>query len=362
VAAKAKITMSVQETVSDLSNLFKAMKKCKRGVSWKRSVIDYTQHGLYRLYLLKQDMDRGTYKPIEGYKFIIYEPKKRDIISTRFRDRVPQRSLVDNYLYDEVCSHFVPQNAACQKNKGTDYARNLLKANLREFYDKHGTDGYVLKIDVKSFFGSISHDIAKAVMRSLIRDDWAYQMVVDEIDSHSATVGIGLGSQLNQLIALAMLNGLDHKLLEDTTILYDRYMDDMLIIHHSKERLAAIKQAAAKELEGIGLRLNTKKTQIAKITQPVHFLGFSYLLHDTGRVTMKVLPAKISKRRRKLKGQIDRVKAGALTIEQVKAFYKGGRDHLKKGTRSSLAKMDKFYKTQMEELEKWMKSSNSGNK
>lgn len=94
----------------------------------------------------------------------------------------------------------------------------------------------------------------------------------------------------------------------------------------------------------------------------MHFLGFSYLLHDTGRVTMKVLPAKISKRRRKLKGQIDRVKAGVLTIEQVKAFYKGGRDHLKKGTRSSLAKMDKFYKTQMEELEKWMKSSNSGNK
>lgn len=358
MAAKAKITMSVQEKVSDFSSLFKAMKKCKKGVSWKRSVIEYTQHGLYRIYLLKQDMDRGTYKPIEGYKFTIYEPKRRDIVSTRFRDRVPQRSLVDNYLYDEVCQHFVPQNAACQKNKGTDYARNLLKANLHEFYKRHGTDGYILKIDVKSFFGSIAHDKAKAVMRNLITDDWAHQMVVDEIDSHSAEVGIGLGSQLNQLIALAMLNGLDHKLLEDCTILYDRYMDDMLIIHHSKERLNEIKQMAAEELERNGLRLNRKKTQIVKITQPVHFLGFSYKLHETGRVTMKVLPAKISKRRRKLKKQIALVKAGVLTIEQVKAFYKGGRDHLKKGTRSGLAKIDKFYKTQMEELESWMKSSN----
>lgn len=331
------------------------MRKCKKNVGWKRSVIDYTQHGLYRLYLLKKDMDRGTYKPIEGYKFTIYEPKQRDIISTRFRDRVPQRSLTDNYLSKVVGQNFIRENTACQTNKGTDYARGILKANLNDFYSIYGTEGYWLKIDVKSFFGSIDHDIAKAVMRKLIPDNWAYQMVVDEIDSHEAKVGLGLGSQLNQIIALAMLNDLDHRITEkEGCLFYDRYVDDIIILSPTKERLQELKNVIVEELAKKRLRINLKKTQIAKITQPLHFLGFSFALHDTGRVTMKVLPPKISKRRRKLKRQAGLVKKGVLTLEQFKLFYKGGRDHLKKGTLSALCKMDKFYNQILEDLEKWM--------
>lgn len=343
--------MSVQEEITDLGNLYTAMRKCKKGVGWKKSVIDYTQHGLHRLTLLKQDIDRGTYRPIEGYKFTVYEPKKRDIISTRFRDRVPQRSLVDNYLYGEVCRHFIDENCACQTGKGTDYARNLLKENLRKFYREYGTNGYVLKLDVKSFFGSIDHQVAKELMRGMIRDDWAYQMVVDEIDCHSATVGLGLGSQLNQLIALAILNDLDHILTEQYGArFYVRYMDDIIILCQSREALVAMRAAAEEELARKKLRLSEKKTQIAPITQCIHFLGFSYLLHDTGRVTMKVLPEKISKRRRKLTRQADLVLKGKISLEQFIAFNRGSRDHLTKGTRSTLCKMDKFYNSKLEEI------------
>ena len=339
----------MKKRVCNISNLYKAMKGCRKGVKWKASVINYTHHGLLRVYILKKSILNNTYKPVEGPKFTIYEPKKRDITATRFRDRVPQRCLVDTYLYEEITSKFIDENCACLKHRGTDYARNILKRNLKELYAISGLSGYALKIDVKSFFGSIDHDVAKSIIKELINDSWAYQMICDEIDSHTCDVGIGLGSQLNQYIALSILNGIDHLCKDLGFNLYVRYMDDIIILHKSKEALTLLRDLIEDELIKLKLRLNKNKTIIAKITQPIHFLGFSYKLHNTGRVTMKVLPAKISKRRRRLKAEAKLVLNGVLTIKEFQNLYKGGRDHLKKGTRSQLYKMDKYYNKLMED-------------
>lgn len=65
---------------------------------------------------------------------------------------------------------------------------------------------------------------------------------------------------------------------------------------------------------------------------------------------MKVLPEKISKRRRKLTRQADLVLKGKISLEQFIAFNRGSRDHLTKGTRSTLCKMDKFYNSKLEEI------------
>ncbi len=352
---------TVKDKVCNLSNLYRSMKECKKGVRWKASVITYTHHGLLRCYKLRQAMLNNSYKPVEGPKFVIYEPKKRDIIASRFKDRVPQRCLVDEYLYDEITSNFIDENCACLKKRGTDYARSILKRNMRSLYASSGLRGYVLKVDVKSFFASIVHEEAKRILRNLVGDSWAYHMVEDEIDSHSRKVGIGLGSQLNQYIALSMLNGIDHRIKENGFKFYVRYMDDIIIMHESKEALKEAKDIIHDELSKIGLRLNPNKTMIAKVTQPIHFLGFSFKLHYTGKITMKVLPEKISKRRRKIKGQARLVYQGVLTMDQFINFYKSGRDHLKKGTRSQLYKMDKFFNKIKEEV-LWMKQLDLENK
>ena len=49
---------------------------------------------------MKKSLEKGTYKISPYANFKVYEPKERDILSTKFKDRVFQRSYVDNYFYD----------------------------------------------------------------------------------------------------------------------------------------------------------------------------------------------------------------------------------------------------------------------
>lgn len=338
-----------QEATASLANLEKAMRACCKGVLWKASVSSYKHHALRRLLKLRNDILSGKYRPSKGARFVIHEPKTRDIVATIFKDRVPQRSLYDNYLYTEVCEKFHPWNCACQREKGTDYARNLLKSMLRESHSRYGMDGWVLKMDVKSFFASIRHDIAKEVMEERISDPFALQMVCDVIDQAGNGVGLDLGSQLNQIVALSMLDDLD-KTLSKLNVLWVRYMDDIIVLGDSKEQLKAILAVATAELEMKSLRFSPKKTMIAPIRQPIRFLGFSFLLHPTGRVTKKPLPENVARRRRKMRRQKNLVLKGVLTKEDFIQFYKSGRDHFKKGTRSTLNKMDGFFKQMMEEI------------
>ena len=47
---------------------------------------------------------------------------------------------------------FINENCACQKKKGTDYARNLIKEKLRKYYRTYGTNaGYIIHIDIKKY-------------------------------------------------------------------------------------------------------------------------------------------------------------------------------------------------------------------
>ena len=107
----------IKEKVCEFRSLYKAMNKCKKNVMWKDSVAGYVKNGLVNCYKLRQQLLDEKYKIDKYSVFTIYEPKKREIVSTRMKDRVFQRSLSDNYLYDAVTKSFIYDNCACQDNK-----------------------------------------------------------------------------------------------------------------------------------------------------------------------------------------------------------------------------------------------------
>ena len=90
------------------------MKKCKKGVMWKDSVSRYYNNGLVSILKLANSLEDNSYKIDKYYEFTIYEPKRREIVSTRFKDRIFQRSLTDNYLYNKITNRFIYDNGACQ--------------------------------------------------------------------------------------------------------------------------------------------------------------------------------------------------------------------------------------------------------
>ena len=278
------------------------------------------------IYDLRNDVLGGTYEIRDYSVFVIKEPKTRVIVSTRFRDRVFQRSLCDNYLTDQITRSFIYDNCACQVGKGTQFARDRLTHHLRQFYREHGTNGYVLKCDIKSYFGSTRHDVALDAIKKRVPDEWAVQHVKDIIDSFThgedPEVGIGLGSQVSQLIQLAVLDDLDHFIKEKLKIRhYVRYMDDFVLIHESKEYLRICETLIDRELARICLRLSKKKTQIFPVTQNIPFLGFSFRLTPTGKVVKKLNHGKASRIRHKLKRLVARVDAGLMTWEEANASF-----------------------------------------
>ena len=339
----------VKEEVCRYENLYSAMLKCKRNVLWKDSVAGFTMNGLVNCYKLRSELLNGTYKICDYSVFTIKEPKERVIVSTRFRDRVVQRSLCDNYLTEAMSRPFIYDNCACQVGKGTHFARNRLKHHLRDFYKRFGTNGYVLKCDVKSYFGSTRHDIAIAAVRKRVDDEWAVSMVEDIINSFDhgpdPDVGIGLGSQVSQLIQLAVLDDLDHFIKEKLKIKnYVRYMDDFILIHQSKEHLKWCRTCIEEELSRIGLKLSTKKTQVFPVTQNIPFLGFTFRLTDTGGVKVRLIHNKISKFRRKLRRLVRRANDGHMTREDVDASFQCWQAHASYGDCKDLIRaVEEYY-------------------
>lgn len=283
-------------------NLYRGLNDCSRGVRWKDGVAIYRSNALRNTLKLRQDLLNGKYK-IKPYRyFTITDPKKREVMSTSIRDRQFQRSICDNGLYEDLTEHFLYTNGACQRGKGVDFALDGLERDLHRFYRKRGSaDGWVLKCDIRHYFAETSHDIAKAAVRKRISDDDAYRAVCQIIDSFPGEKGIGLGSEVSQLIELCVLDDLDHYIKEQLGIkYYHRYMDDFVLIHESKEVLQRCLKEIVKRLAEIGLELNNK-TQIYHLRQGVVWLKWKLILTGSGKVLRRASHEKINAERRKLK-------------------------------------------------------------
>lgn len=317
---------NVGKGICSFYNLYRAMLLCKRGVIWKDSVAGYVANGLVRIHSLKKSLEQGTYKLSPYANFKVYEPKERDILSTKMKDRVFQRSFVDNYFYNEMTRSFIYDNGACQKGRGTERTRRRLICHLQRFYRKHGLNGFIIKGDLTNFFGSTSHDLAYESVKNRVVDKWVIQeskRIIDSFDNGiNPDIGMGLGSQCTQIIQLAVLDDFDHFIKEVLRIKhYVRYNDDFILIHEDKEYLKYCLSEINKWMTVRKLKLNPNKTQIIKLSQGVKFLGFRFRLTETGKVVMTLLPEKISHQRRKLKRMVDRVARGEMSKTDVDRSY-----------------------------------------
>lgn len=289
------------ESAITYGNMRRALKRCCRNVRWKDSVVGYELHAPQNTHKLIESIKDGTYQISPYQRFTIYEPKKRDIVATRIMDRQVQMSLCEAGLYDDFVEHFIYDNCACQKGKGTDFCLKRIKKHMVKYYSKYGKNGWVLKCDVHHFFPSTSHDVAKAAVRKRIRDQRACDYVCDVIDSFGGDKGIGLGSQISQLVELAVLDDLDHYIKERLHIKhYVRYMDDFILFHPSKEYLEYCKEVIEAHLASIGLELN-EKTTMYPIKNGVKFLQWRFAYTETGKVVMHLSAKKMGKQRRRLK-------------------------------------------------------------
>lgn len=304
--------------VFSFENLYKAYRCCRRGVSWKASVQRYIATAPLHLYRTMERLEKGTYKSPGFYEFDLYERgKKRHIRSTIIGERVVQRCLCDNALVPALTPTFIYDNGASMKFKGYDFCMNRMEQHLREHYRKHGQDGYILLFDFSQFFDNVSHRILQKIFDKTFTDERLKKLAMHFVEMFG-DVGLGLGSQISQVLALASANSLDHFVKEVLRIRgYGRYMDDGYLIHHSKEYLHHCMKEIEEICAALEIKLNKKKTHIVKLSHGFTWLKARVYLTKTGKVIRKICKNSITRMRRKLKKLRKRLNEGLLEFSDI---------------------------------------------
>lgn len=289
------------EDVFTFDNLYYIALQCCKGVRWKPSVSHFYLNSLEEISKLYESILDGSYKEKNFKIFKVYEPKEREVISIKFRDRVFQRTLDEKAIYPQITKSFIYDNAASQKEKGTDFVRNRLKKYMIGYYQsKHTNKGFFVHLDIRKYYNNLLHSITE----QLLHDNFLSEIntIIDKILSKfPGDRGYVAGNQLIQIIGLAYLNKLDHYIKEQLRIKrYVRYMDDFIFIVETKEQAEYFVSKIREQLGEIGLELNEDKTTISSLYKGVDFLGFKFRIGNTGKIYQCLLSQNIKRRRRKL--------------------------------------------------------------
>ena len=156
--------------------------------------------------------------------------------------------------------------------------------------------------------------------------------------------GIGLGSQLSQLVQLAQLSAIDHYAKEERRVpVYQRYMDDFNAMDESRERLTETVDGIVERLHVLGLELNPK-SQMIPLRNGFTFLKWHFILTPTGKVILRAAHGVAAEEKRRLRRMMKQVHAGKASLESVQAHYRGWRAHMEIGNTCELLRgMDKYF-------------------
>ncbi|MBQ3502922.1 MAG: RNA-directed DNA polymerase, partial [Clostridia bacterium] len=131
-------------------------------------------------------------------------------------------------------------------------------------------------------------------------------------------IGLGLGSQVSQILSLAYANKIDHYMKEVMNAkYYGRYMDDGYIISNDKNYLHRCMNELKRLCDELQIKLNIKKTHISKLNNGFTFLKRRFYLCDGGRLIRKICKAGTTRMRRKLKKFKQKTSQGIMCFEDV---------------------------------------------
>lgn len=215
------------ETVFSFERLYESYRASVRGVGWKASTQRYKAASLANVTKTHEELIAGRYRSKGFYEFDIVERgKPRHIRSVHISERVVQRCLCDYCLVPMLSRSFIYDNGASLRGKGYDFAVSRVTHFLAEHYRKHGREGYVLVFDFSKYFDTAQHEpVFREFERSGI-DDRLVALSKYFIQNFG-DVGLGLGSQVSQIAALALPNRIDHYIKDVLGMkYYARYMDD----------------------------------------------------------------------------------------------------------------------------------------
>ncbi|MFO8073187.1 MAG: RNA-directed DNA polymerase, partial [Polyangia bacterium] len=280
---------------------------------------------------LGEELGSGAYRPSRSVCFVNERPKPREIFAADFRDRVVHHLFVREVepYWERV---FVHDSYASRRGKGTHAAVDRLARFVRQATRGGRRRAWFLQLDVANFFMSIDkrilferidrglkrqyrvpdatlplfceeytrylafrdlarvlifHDPTERYVRKSPTDKWRLVPGHKSLLNRPPGKGLPIGNLTSQFFANVYLDALDqfakHELKARR---YVRYVDDLVLVHESREALVGWKR----EIEGflgreLGLALNERRTRLRPVSSGIDFLG--YVVHPTHRLVRR---------------------------------------------------------------------------
>lgn len=326
-----RIELCTLENVADLDNLLRAADGAASGVRWKASVQRYMSRVLLNALRARRDLIEGKDFRLGFIEFDVFERgKTRHICSVHFSERVIQKSLSRHALAPAVWPTLTAGCSANIKGRGTDYAIRRLKAQLVTHYRRHGAAGYVLQVDFANYFANIDHAACKRLIDGALDDERVKRVLYEQVNAYR-TRGLGLGSEPNQILAVALPSSIDHMALRARSILASgRYMDDSYYIALDKQSLWDFLRLVEAECERLGIVINRRKTRVVKLSRGFTFLKKRFTYGANGKVVVRPCRAAVTRQRRRLKKMAALVREDRMTREQFEQSYQSWRGSMKR--------------------------------
>lgn len=220
------------ERIASIDNLYLAFAKACRGKQRKTEVQLFRQSFDDNIASLRSEILSGKVRVGDYHYFTIHDPKERVICAAPFRERVLHHALM-NVCHEYFDRSLIDDTYATRPGKGVYSAldRAVLAASRYE---------YIVKLDFRKYYDSISHGILKQKLERKFKDQRLLAIFHQIIDSYHADTGTGLpiGNLTSQYFANAYLSEFDHWAKESLRVpIYIRYMDDILLASNDKAEL-----------------------------------------------------------------------------------------------------------------------------
>ncbi len=269
---------------------------------------------------LAAELFERRYTPRPSTCFVISDPKLREVFAADFRDRIVHH-LFFNYTHRLFERTFIADSYSCIRGRGTHYGIERLRHHIASVSQSYTRPAYVLKVDIRGYFMSISRSRLEALALETINRmarrralsgcpfTWGQLIDVDFVsylassiiridptvdcrrlgrpsdwerlpDSKSlffspAGCGLPIGNLTSQLFSNVYLNPFDQFMKRDMHCQhYGRYVDDAYVVSHDRQWLLSLVPVVRSWLlDNLGLTLHEGKTRLCDVRQGVDFLG-----------------------------------------------------------------------------------------
>lgn len=260
--------------IVDFTNLQHAFLAAIAGKRHQPEVATFEYHLETRLWEMHRQLAARVYAWGAYRRFLIQDPKRREIRAAPFRDRVVHHAIV-SVLDLIILRGLIADTYACIRGRGNLPAVRRYRAFVRA---RAGT-GYVLQCDIHSYFASVDHAVLLDLLTRRIADRALLALLRSLIEHGAERTGTGMpiGNLTSQMFANLYLDPLDHYVKETLRVRhYIRYMaNDFILLlpdrNEARRHLRLIERFLDQRLH---LRLNPRRVVISPLGCPRDFLGF----------------------------------------------------------------------------------------